>query len=792
MKKAISRIFSLLLVLFTAVSILPHTVRASEVTDQAVSAVISQLESIDTLQQMQDKRSQYTANSHYDANTTDTATIADHEAARAGYESYINEMFAARIAAQQAYNALSESQKAQIDASLVAKLDTYLPTTFHTGTYAVTPGNNEYTFEAVKADFGQAYEVSNHMVSGQIPQTFILVDTADGATSWTPSGMYVCGESNYEVTYCCDVETGLEYGTHYKRLNLEDSNYYGTIAAQHIRAILQNSYPFLSLEQMKANLKAGGLNAAFVDSLTRADIIAAVQMAIWTYANAGDGAAQGLGYFASIDIPKNTGIYFTPLHDYTNESWVWFPGKRQRSFDARAEYRVNTLGYYLCNLDGVAAPNDQIVISDVKVTRAELLPGADNTFNIGMYVFLNHGGSDQDNLRVTVTSYHTNADGSTSITAQNAQTVGGRTTLEMSVNAIPGDNIHVVVEGTQKLARGVYFYEPEGGRDVSQSLVGVGEGETQVRAEETFVFTENVSKQGLRIYKTENGTGLPLSDITFTIYNVVPGENETVSETPTAEEIALYKTEANKVASVTTDETGYASLELGNGIYLIVEEHNTELIKSPVHPFYIMLPMNQVIENEDGTTSTEMVSIVSVYPKNETVTPPEEPPVIPTPPDNVTGKFEILKYDALDQAMVLSGAEFEVYRAATMEDTNTQTITCNGIPYAVVPVTVGGEILVLTTDDNGRATSPALSCGTYFLVETKAPNGYNLLEEAVSVTVVSSEMTTTTTKEIANQRGSILPETGGTGTTCFWILGSILVTGSIVLLITKKRMGFYE
>lgn len=179
MKKAISRIFSLLLVLFTAVSILPHTVRASEVTDQAVSAVISQLESIDTLQQMQDKRSQYTANSHYDANTTDTATIADHEAARAGYESYINEMFAARIAAQQAYNALSESQKAQIDASLVAKLDTYLPTTFHTGTYAVTPGNNEYTFEAVKADFGQAYEVSNHMVSGQIPQTFILVDTAD-------------------------------------------------------------------------------------------------------------------------------------------------------------------------------------------------------------------------------------------------------------------------------------------------------------------------------------------------------------------------------------------------------------------------------------------------------------------------------------------------------------------------------------------------------------------------------------------------------------------------------------
>lgn len=69
--------------------------------------------------------------------------------------------------------------------------------------------------------------------------------------------------------------------------------------------VKQNAYPYVTIEEMKANLKAGGLSAAFVDELTRADIIAAVQMAIWTYANASDGGEGGLGYFASINIPPN-------------------------------------------------------------------------------------------------------------------------------------------------------------------------------------------------------------------------------------------------------------------------------------------------------------------------------------------------------------------------------------------------------------------------------------------------------------------------------------------------------
>lgn len=784
MKYKITKILSIVLACFLVANLISPVVYASDVADDEVQAVIEQLETIDSLQTMQNKRSEYTAKGHYDTNTTDSATITAHETARAGYERYVANMFAARIAAQEAYDALSASQKAQIDSSLVAKLTDELSTTFKSGTYSVTAADDEYIFESVKGGKGLAYEVSNHMALGNIPQTFILVDTSNGATSWTPSGKYVYGESNYEVVYCCDIETGLEYSHDYKRVNLEDSGYYGVNSANHIRAILMNSYPYVTIDQMKAKLKAGGLSSDFVDGLTRSDIIAAVQMAVWTYANVDDGVQDGSGYLASIDITKNTGTYFTPLHDTNVECWDWLPGAGIRSYDARAEYRVNNLAYYLCNLPGVEASNDEIVISDIKVARADLISESDDTYTVGMYVYLNEGGSSKDNLKITASSY--GADGSVSGTT--SFKLDGKTEYGLNVKAKFGDTIKVTVEGTQYLGKGVYFYEPKGGRDESQSLVGVAEGETKVRAEKEFVFDAD-PEMGLRVYKTAADTGEPISDITFDIYKVKLGEGETIGETPTDEDVVRYATEANKAGSIVTDVTGYGSIELEKGTYLVVEKHNKEKVVAPVDPFFISIPMAVEKESADGSLQIEMADIVSVYPKNTPVIPPEEPPVIPPPPGKVNGKFTIVKHDANDKSEVLKGAEFKVYRPATESDSDTVTITYNGVKYAVVPVTVNGEQLVLTTGADGKAVSPELECGTYYLVETKAPIGYHKLEEAISVTVSSTIVENAGVVYIANEKGSILPETGGAGTTIFYGVGGLMVLLSIVFYITKRRMS---
>ena len=115
----------------------------------------------------------------------------------------------------------------------------------------VTAGTDGYTWVSVYP--GTAYEMSNHMVSADggahnsIPQTLVLVPAEEDYT-WQADGLYEFNDSNYEVLYCCDEDTGYEDGVYYKRLNLEDSEYYDEEAAAHIRAIISNVYPYVTVE----------------------------------------------------------------------------------------------------------------------------------------------------------------------------------------------------------------------------------------------------------------------------------------------------------------------------------------------------------------------------------------------------------------------------------------------------------------------------------------------------------------------------------------------------------------
>jgi fimbrial isopeptide formation D2 family protein/LPXTG-motif cell wall-anchored protein len=118
------------------------------------------------------------------------------------------------------------------------------------------------------------------------------------------------------------------------------------------------------------------------------------------------------------------------------------------------------------------------------------------------------------------------------------------------------------------------------------------------------------------------------------------------------------------------------------------------------------------------------------------------------------------------------------------------------------------------TDENGMIKIRGLDEDkTYTLTETKTLDGYNLLdapktltlsEDTYSVTIIPAEgegdPTTTTTEsytgatndsfdKIENNKGAVLPSTGGIGTTIFYVVGSILVVAAGVLLITKKRMS---
>ena len=106
-----------------------------------------------------------------------------------------------------------------------------------------------------------------------------------------------------------------------------------------------------------------------------------------------------------------------------------------------------------------------------------------------------------------------------------------------------------------------------------------------------------------------------------------------------------------------------------------------------------------------------------------------------------------------------------------------------------------GTITTVTTPSTGKFTIQGLDADTYYLTETKQPDGYNKLSKAVKIEIdkdgsikVDDGTSSTSLVEVENKSGSLLPSTGGRGTTLFYILGAILVVGSGVVLITKKRM----
>lgn len=167
-------------------------------------------------------------------------------------------------------------------------------------------------------------------------------------------------------------------------------------------------------------------------------------------------------------------------------------------------------------------------------------------------------------------------------------------------------------------------------------------------------------------------------------------------------------------------------------------------------------------------------------------TPEQEVPVY-------TSKIAIVKVETGNENKKLEGAKFVLYKKAPT-DTDPNAIQyykkwdATDTTKAVTWVDSIDKATTVETDKKGEASFDGLADGTYYLVETKAPAGYNQLTGPVEVPVNgATQLTATATVE--NQAGTLLPSTGGMGTTVFYVLGAVLVVGAGVLLVTKKRMS---
>ncbi|MCI7020608.1 MAG: prealbumin-like fold domain-containing protein, partial [Clostridiales bacterium] len=149
-----------------------------------------------------------------------------------------------------------------------------------------------------------------------------------------------------------------------------------------------------------------------------------------------------------------------------------------------------------------------------------------------------------------------------------------------------------------------------------------------------------------------------------------------------------------------------------------------------------------------------------------------------------TYQFEILKYAATDtNKNPLAGATFQLKDAS---GNVVKLVKVSDTEYRVANGSETGAVESFTTVASGKIVIKGVDLDKYTLVETAAPAGYNTLKDPVEVTVLA---TNALTVEVPNASGTELPSTGGMGTTIFYVLGSVLVLGAVVLLVTKKRMS---
>lgn len=170
----------------------------------------------------------------------------------------------------------------------------------------------------------------------------------------------------------------------------------------------------------------------------------------------------------------------------------------------------------------------------------------------------------------------------------------------------------------------------------------------------------------------------------------------------------------------------------------------------------------------------------------------------------------------------LANVEFDLYQE--VPDGTEGAITGTSVPAGLDNTKSWKKIKTLKTGTDGTVTHNGLSNGTYYLVETKTNDKYNLLKKPIEVTLnvqytiatktestwvedtngqkqVKSEITGTTftstddataaegikVQEVINKKGFTLPTTGGIGTFVFTFAGIAMMAAAVILLITSKK-----
>lgn len=384
--------------------------------------------------------------------------------------------------------------------------------------------------------------------------------------------------------------------------------------------------------------------------------------------------------------------------------------------------------------------------------------------------------------------------------AQDALDFAATKTADRTVDAT---STSVTVTG---LALGYYLVYPVGASEIKDGFASlcsltstVPDGEVNIKAEYPEI-DKTADKETAQIGEV----------VTYTITGEVPDTTGfTTYEYTVSDTMSNGLTFNEDVTVVITDApagTNYPTpAYANNGFTLTFDMTNYQNLKGKTITITYTATVNEdaVTYGSNGMTNSATLSY-SNDPADIT-SKTENPPEIVTvySADIIIDKYDATNSDG-DNKIPLADAKFVLKNSAgkyySYDETSNEVIWVSTIEGVAADEQKGTPAepaaTVVITDANGAARFDGLAAGTYNLVEIEAPAGYNMLTEAVPVTIGTVENETThvvtmpdATATIGNNTGSLLPSTGGIGTTIFYAVGAILMAGAAILLITKKKMS---
>ena len=220
--------------------------------------------------------------------------------------------------------------------------------------------------------------------------------------------------------------------------------------------------------------------------------------------------------------------------------------------------------------------------------------------------------------------------------------------------------------------------------------------------------------------------------------------------------------------TVRTDVSGYTFVIEFKNEYIVALPKNTVITVT----YSAILNENAIVEGEGNPNVLDLAYGDTNTPEKQTIT--------------YSYAFDVIKIDGKERTQ-LTGAEFRLYDAKTGgNEIKVVLVDATSNTYRVARANENG-----VTIKAGKATILGLDAGTYYLEEVVAPTGYNKLTSRVEIIISKINNDKTFRRfitNVENYTGSQLPETGGIGTTLFLTLGSILVIGFGLLLVTKLRV----